>query len=82
MAKKIVNVLRGPIHSSMIPDWDEQDDGFGLPYGEGYVLYVTLQDERGILEEEELIFEDFHDALEIVEHFVGQIIPLEWDDTF
>ena len=79
---KIVNVLRGPVHSSMIPDWDEQDDGFGLPYGEGYVLDVVLQDERGILEEEQLIFEDINDALEIVEHFVGQIIPLEWDDTF
>lgn len=79
---KIVNVLRGPVHSSMIPDWDMEEDGFGLPYGEGYVLYVVLQGERGILEEEQLIFEDINDALEIVEHFVGQIIPLEWDDTF
>lgn len=79
---KVVNVLRGPIHSSMVPDWDMDDDGFGLPYGEGYVLYVVLQDERGILEEEQLIFEDINDALEIVEHFVGQIIPFEWDDTF
>lgn len=78
---KIVNVLRGPVHSSMVPDWDEQDDGFGLPYGEGYVLDVVLQDERGILDEEQLIFEDIDDALEIVEHFVGQIIPLEWDDN-
>lgn len=78
---KIVNVLRGPVHSSMVPDWDVDDDGFGLPYGEGYILDVVLQDERGILEEEQLIFEDIDDALEIVEHFVGQIIPLEWDDN-
>lgn len=79
---KIVNVLRGPIHSSEIPDWDIDDDGFGLPYGEGYILYVTQMDERGVLSEEQVIFEDLDDALSIVEHFIGQIIPLEYEDTF
>jgi hypothetical protein len=79
---KIVNVLSGPIHSSEIPDWDIDDDGFGLPYGEGYVLTVTLRDERGVLHEEDLIFQDFYDAMEIVDHFCDQIIPLEWEDTF
>lgn len=79
---EIVNVLRGPIHSSEIPDWDIETDGFGLPYGEGYVLVVTLRDERGVLSEEELILEDFDEALDIVDHFCNQIIPLEWDDTF
>lgn len=79
---KIVNVLRGPVHSSEIPDWDIDEDGFGLPYGEGYVLSVTLQDERGVLHEEDLIFQDFDDAMEIVEHFVDQIVPLYWEDTF
>jgi hypothetical protein len=79
---QIVNVLRGPIHSSEIPDWDIEDDGFGLPYGEGFVLSVTIRDERGILSEEDLIFQDFDDAVEIVEHFCDQIIPLNWEDTF
>lgn len=79
---KIVNVLRGPVHSSMVPDWDVDDDGFGLPYGEGYVLWATVLDERGVLEEEQLIFQDFNDAVQIVEHFCQQIIPLEWSDTF
>lgn len=79
---KIVNVLRGPTHSSEIPDWDIDEDGFGLPYGEGYVLLVTLQDERGVLHEEDLIFQDFDDAIEIVDHFVAQIVPLYWEDTF
>ena len=79
---KIVNVLRGPVHSSEIPDWDIDEDGFGLPYGEGYVLSVTLQDERGVLHEEDLIFQDFDDAIEIVDHFVAQIVPLYWEDTF
>ena len=79
---KIVNVLRGPIHSSEIPDWDIEDDGFGLPYGEGFVLSVIIRDERGVLSEEDLIFQDFDDAVEIVEHFCDQIIPLDWEDTF
>lgn len=79
---KIVNVLRGPFHSSQIPDWDMEEDGFGLPYGEGYVLYVTEQDDRGVLSEEEIIFADFYDAMEIVDHFTMQIIPYYYEDTF
>lgn len=79
---KIVNILRGPVHSSELPDWDHEEDGFGLPYGEGYVLFVTMLTDRGTLEEEELIFEDFDDAIQLVDHFVQQIIGLEWEDTF
>ena len=79
---KIVNVLSGPTHSSEIPDWDIDEDGFGLPYGEGFVLLVTVRDERGVLHEEDLIFQDFDEAMEIVDHFCDQIIPLEWEDTF
>ena len=32
---QIVNVLRGPIHSSEIPDWDIEDDGFGCHMEKG-----------------------------------------------
>jgi hypothetical protein len=53
-----------------------------LPYGEGFVLLVTIRDERGVLHEEDLIFQDFDEAMEIVDHFCDQIIPLEWEDTF
>jgi len=53
-----------------------------LPYGEGFVLSVTIRDERGVLSEEDLIFQDFDDAVEIVEHFCDQIIHLDWEDTF
>ena len=77
---KVVNVLRGPIHSSAVPDWDMDDDGFGLPYNEGYVLYVVMQDGRGVLSEEELVFEDFDDAMIMVEHFVDQVVSLVWDE--
>ena len=82
MVDRIVNVIAGPFHSSEIPDWDDADDGFGLPYGEGFMLVVTMQDERGVLTTEELIFQDFDEALEIVNHFVDQIVPLEWSDNF
>lgn len=79
---QIINVVSGPFHSSEIPDWDELDDGFGLPYGEGFLLVVQLRDDRGIVRVEELIFEDFDEAMEIVDHFCDQIIPLDWSDTF
>jgi hypothetical protein len=78
---KVVNVLRGPIHSSEVPDWDMDDDGFGLLYNEGYVLYVTMQDDRGVLSEEELVFEDFDEAMIMVDHFVDQVVALTWDET-
>jgi hypothetical protein len=77
---KVVNVLRGPVHSSEVPDWDMDDDGFGLLYNEGYVLYVTMQDDRGVLSEEELVFEDFDEAMIMVEHFVDQVVSLVWDE--
>ena len=77
---KVVNVLRGPIHSSEVPEWDMDDDGFGLLYNEGYVLYVTMQDDRGVLSEEELVFEDFDEAMIMVEHFVDQVVSLVWDE--
>jgi len=77
---KVVNVLRGPVHSSQVPDWDMDDDGFGLLYNEGYVLYVTMQDDRGVLTEEELVFEDFDEAMIMVEHFVDQVVALVWDE--
>jgi hypothetical protein len=77
---KVVAVLRGPVHSSEVPDWDMDDDGFGLLYNEGYVLYVTMQDDRGVLSEEELVFEDFDEAMIMVEHFVDQVVALVWDE--
>lgn len=82
MAERIVGIITGPFHSSEIPDWDEQEDGFGLPYNEGFMLVVQMQDERGVVRVEELIFEDFNEAMVLVDHFTDQIIPYEWEDTF
>lgn len=81
MTERIINVVRGPIHSSDWPDWDEQEDGFGLRYNQGYILVVQLQDERGVIEVEELVFEEFEDAMEVVNHFTDQIVSMEWDES-
>jgi len=78
---QIVNVLRDPIHSSDDPDWDMEDDGFGLRYNEGYILDVVVRDDRGVLSEEQLIYEDFEDAMSLVDHFMDQIIPVEWEEN-
>lgn len=78
---QVVNVLRGPIHSSDDPDWDMEEDGFGLRYNEGYVLDVVVRDDRGVLYEEQLIYEDFEDAMSLVDHFMDQIVPVEWEEN-
>lgn len=78
---EVVWVIRGPVHSSEIPDWDIEEDGFGLRYGEGYVLDVISRDERGVLYPDQVIYEDFNDALHLVEWFTNQIIPYKWEDT-
>lgn len=79
---KVVNVLRGPIHSSEVPDWDHEEDGFGLPYEEGYILDVIVMDDRGVLEPSQMIFETFEDARKLVKHFTKQIKPIKWKDNF
>jgi len=79
---KVVSVQRGPIHSSEVPDWDNDNDGFGLPYGEGFVVYATVMNDRGVIEPSELIFENFEDAVKLVKHFTKQVKPIKWKDTF
>jgi len=79
---KIINVLRGPIHSSEIPDWDHEEDGFGLPYEEGFVVYATIMDDRGVLDTGQLIFQTFDDASKLIKHFTKQIKPIKWKDNF
>lgn len=81
MSEKIYSVISGPYHSSEVPDWDIDDDGWGLPYGEGWMLVVQMDDERGVgISVEELIFENLDDALEIVNWFKSQIVPYDWEE--
>ena len=78
---KIVDVLKGPIHSSEWPEWDERDDGFAFPYGEAWVLVCKFIDEDGRVDIDEFHFEAYEDAAYVVEHIFGQIIPYEWEDV-
>jgi hypothetical protein len=79
---KVIGVQRGPIHSSEVPDWVHEDDGFGLPYEEGYIVYATVMDERGVIEPSQLIFQDFDDARKLVKHFTKQMKPIKWKDNY
>lgn len=81
MGEKIYGVISGPYYSSEVPDWDIDDDGWGLPYGEGWMLVVQMDDERGVgISVEEIILETLDDALEIVNWFKSQIVPYDWEE--
>jgi hypothetical protein len=78
---KILDVLRGPVHSSDWPDWDDTEDGFGFPYGQAWVLICKFQDEDGNIDVDEFHFEDREEAMVVVDHFVDQIVPYHWEDN-
>lgn len=81
MKQRIYGVISGPWHSSEVPDWDHEEDGWGLRFNEGWVVVVQMEDERGTIKPEEVVFEDFEEAMELVDWFKGQIAPYEWEDT-
>jgi len=76
----VFGIVSGPWHSSEVPNWDELDDGYGLPYGEGWVVVSQVEDENGRLKVEELIFETLDDAMELVDWFKSQTAPYIWED--
>lgn len=78
---KIIDVLHGPVHSSDWPDWDDTEDGFGFRYGQAWILVCKYLEEDGSVHTDEFYFEDRDEALEVVNHIFGQIIPYEWEDT-
>lgn len=81
MGEKIYGVISGPYYSAEVPDWDIDEDGWGLPYGEGWMLVVQMDDERGVgISVEEIILETLDDALEIVNWFKSQIVPYDWEE--
>ncbi len=73
MAKclKVYNVIEGPISTYDIPLWDE-------PHG--WVVVSLVEQENGALEEEEIVFDTFDEAYELVRWFKGQVSCYEvWD---
>ena len=68
---KIYNIIEGPINTLDIPMWDEDH---------GWFIVALVEQENGALEEEEIIFDTFNEAYEVVKWFKGQIAPFElWD---
>lgn len=68
---RIYNSIEGPIASSEIPDWE------GPP---GYMILCLVELPDGSLEEQEMVFDTFNEAYELVSWFKSQIIPYEvWD---
>lgn len=65
---KVYNVNYGPFHTSDIPGWDDVD---------GWMVVCLVEQINGAVEEEEIVFDTFDEAIEIVDWFKGQIIPFE-----
>lgn len=65
---KVYNVIEGPISTYDIPDWNDK---------EGWLMVCLVEQPSGALEEEEIIFDTFDEAYEVVKWFKGQIIPYE-----
>jgi len=68
---KVYSVVEGPICTYDVPDWDDDH---------GWFVVCLVEQENGALEIEEIIFDTFNEAYELVSWFKGQIAPYEvWD---
>jgi len=68
---KVYNIIEGPINTHDVPDWDDEH---------GWFIVGLVEQSNGALEEEEIIFDTFNEAYEVVKWFKGQIVPFEvWD---
>ena len=69
---KITSVLAGPFHSSEVPDWDYEEDGF--------ILICNVWDaDIGKLIQDEIVLETLDEAYEIMGHFMKQLQPYEME---
>ena len=71
---KMYQVIEGPIHTSDIEDsyYDEKD---------GWIVVGLVEQVNGSILEEEVLFDTFDEAYEVVKWFKQQIIPFEfWDE--
>jgi hypothetical protein len=66
---KVYGIAEGPIYSDDYEGWDEELEG------EGWVVVALIEDVNGSIFEEEIIFETFDDAYELVSWFKKQVAP-------
>lgn len=68
---KVYNVIEGPISTHDVPDWTEDH---------GWFIVALVEQENGSLQEEEVVFDTFNEAYEVVKWFKGQVTTFElWD---
>lgn len=68
---KVYSIVEGPVSTYDVPDWDD------IP---GWFIVALVEQENGALAEEEIIFDTFDEAYEIVKWFKAQVVPFEvWD---
>jgi hypothetical protein len=65
---KVFGVIEGPIHSSDYDAFAEEDE---------WVVVCILEGPGGALVEEEVIFDTFDEAYEVVKHFKRQMKPIQ-----
>lgn len=65
---KVYNVIEGPINTHDIPFWDDEH---------GWLMVCLVEQDNGALMEEEIIFDTFDEAYEVVKWFKSQIAPHE-----
>ena len=69
---KITSVLAGPFHSSEVPDWYYEDEGF--------ILICNVWDaDLGKLDQDEIVLKTLDEAYEIIGHFMKQLQPYEME---
>jgi hypothetical protein len=69
---KIMSVLAGPMHSSEVPDWDGE--------GEGFILLCNIWDvDLGRMEVDEIVVDTLQEAYDIIGHFMEQLKPFMLD---
>lgn len=71
---KIYGVVSGPYHTSDVEGDDNYDEDT-----DGWFVCCSVEQENGSLEDEEIFFDTFDEAFEVVDWFKASIIPYEID---
>lgn len=68
---KVYGIIEGPISTYDYPMWEE---------GPGWVVVCQVEQLNGSLAEEEILFDTFDEAYELVKWFKNQCVPYTvWD---
>jgi len=71
---KIYGVVSGPFHTDDVQGVDYYDEDY-----EGWFVNCIVEQTDGSIDDEEIFFDTFEEALEVVEWFKASIVPYEID---